>query len=399
MGGVFGEARAARGAVGLVVLSVMLSATVAGSAPKSYRRVGSDTPQHLSNPGLFAVSCPTTTWCAAVGHDLTDEVQRTSVAGLAIDTVLGERNRHAFIEHWDGTDFRLVPVADLLSQDGLFDVSCPATTFCMAVGADPSGPMAEAWNGALWSRAPKPLAGKTTGWESISCTSSVFCVEVGEPRDIQSWNGAAWTRMSAPPKGGMKDLHVFDVSCTSEQFCMAVGRTAPDGVITERLIGGALVQHAVSVVWDGRAWRLVDAVQPLIGSDAWFNGVSCVSETYCVAVGAHRIPSIVAVGGVTNVQPLIEEWNGQTWRIDKVRGTTLLANVSCVGVGDCTAVGVDAATFQPVVLTGLHGRWASAHTPVVRGVGTLVGVSCSGSGFCAASGQGDGQSLAEVAGA
>lgn len=61
------------------------------------------------------------------------------------------------------------------------------------------------------------------------------------------------------------------------------------------------------------------------------NGVSCVSATDCIAVGA--------VSGDPSESPLIESWNGSTWTIvpspGEASGVNVLSGVSCTSESAC----------------------------------------------------------------
>src|SRR2546427_1585311 len=64
---------------------------------------------------------------------------------------------------------------------------------------------------------------------------------------------------------------LYDVSCVSVTFCVAVGGYRAPGEFR------TLIES-----WDGRAWHIVPSPRP---GDSGLNGVSCVSVTSCTAVG------------------------------------------------------------------------------------------------------------------
>ena len=110
-----------------------------------------------------------------------------------------------------------------------------------------------------------------------------------------STNGAAppeaWRTVSTPPLAGTGLLS--GVSCVSESFCFAVGSRL------RRLVSHTLVER-----WDGKAWSVVPTTEPG-DRRSTLAGVSCASKSFCVAVGSH----FTAAGG----HALIEAWNG--WSI------------------------------------------------------------------------------------
>jgi hypothetical protein len=76
---------------------------------------------------------------------------------------------------------------------GFSDAACTSATWCVAVGAQVThplsgggapDPLAEAWNGSNWIRmntnyVSGALGNPSSGWTAVSCPSSTFCVAVG----------------------------------------------------------------------------------------------------------------------------------------------------------------------------------------------------------------------------
>src|SRR5436309_1617103 len=96
-----------------------------------------------------AVSCPSSTFCAAVDN----AGDAVTFDGLA----WGSQARI------DGSP----------GPNGLVSVSCPTASFCVAVDSNGN---ALTYNGASWST-PVRAGGGTLS--SVSCTSSTFCAAVG----------------------------------------------------------------------------------------------------------------------------------------------------------------------------------------------------------------------------
>ncbi len=86
--------------------------------------------------------------------------------------------------------------------------------------------------------------------------------------------------------------------------------------------------------WDGSSWQTEAALGPRAGT-ADLVSVSCVSDSYCVAVGAVEGPSSGAL------QLLIESWDGVRWEAQSPSGEpgTMLNSVSCIAPDSCVAVG------------------------------------------------------------
>lgn len=129
------------------------------------------------------------------------------------------------------------------------------------------------------------------------------------------------------------------------------------------------------------------------GLDGWLDGVDCVTETRCVAVGNESISG----GGSANA--LVETWNGKSWShviapaAAGIPGDWLFS-VSCATVGSCVAVGYyfdlkDGAAAAMLIETLAHGAWSvSPAPPPGDGIvdSFLDGVSCTSPTSCVAVG-------------
>ncbi len=113
----------------------------------------------------------------------------------------------------------------------------------------------------------------------------------------------------------------FDgVSCTSATFCVAVGYQ----------LDSSDSQAPLAEVWNGMNWRAMKGTTPAATEESELSGVTCVSASDCVAVGQ------------ADEGPLAESWNGTSWTIANIPTTALFAyfdGVSCVSADHCMAVG------------------------------------------------------------
>ena len=91
------------------------------------------------------------------------------------------------------------------AHGALSDISCSSATSCMAVGSYQVGgtselvSVAELWNGKIW-RAVRP-AGPGGDLSTVSCTKADWCVGVGSANGqtaAQAWNGTRWTLLKTP---------------------------------------------------------------------------------------------------------------------------------------------------------------------------------------------------------
>jgi len=243
---------------------------------------------------LGSVSCTSPTRCVAVGDYFTGaaETPRT------------------FAGTWNGTSLSVTPSPNRGGlMNFLYSVSCPGLTNCVAVGASSTSSgidqtLIETWNGSTWSLAasPKPAAGDLNG---VVCTSATNCQAVGYRKDAsgvphtlaETWNGTTWaiTPTFSPSQGG----NLIGLSCTGPTRCVAVGKSGPWGSPWQPLVE----------TWNGGAWTAVASPSAPSGSSSELDGVSCISNVLCTAVGqTYQLSASTA-------QTLIESWNGSAWSI------------------------------------------------------------------------------------
>ncbi len=161
-----------------------------------------------------------------------------------------------------------------------------------------------------------------------------------------------WVLQTTPNPSGI--LAEFNgVSCTSATFCVAVGDSEPNASTL-----AALIER-----WNGSTWALQTAPSP---AGAVLFAVSCVSTTSCETVGED------------NAGTLAEHWNGSTWSTQTIGGT-LMQGVSCTSATFCIAVG----NANVEVWNG--SSWAAQAISLPANSG-LIAVSCSAANACTAVG-------------
>ncbi len=259
-------------------------------------------------------------------------------------------------------------------------VSCSAADACTAVGTDLGADginvtLAERWNGKAWKRQPTPNPAEDTTPDvrakllGVSCPAANFCLAVGtyvlNPDTLsfaEIWNGRSWTERGIPVPAGTESGGLDEVSCVSATFCAAVGSdTAP-------FAGGG---QTLAATWNGTGWH-VQATPSPAGDVVSLAGVSCVTAKFCEAVGG--TPAAFA-----------EQWNGTSWKLQGAPGAQGAKSVSCVSVKFCEAVG-------PGTADGWHGRSWRAQPVPDSNVG-FDGVSCASASFCEAVGDSTGSQV------
>lgn len=210
----------------------------------------SDWPGHGSGAALHSVSCPSSSFCAAVGYS----------SGITVEAV-------AYVGGGGGFNFNNTFYS---SHVELNSVSCASSTFCAAIARGSAF-------AAMW--------GQTSSWSgygvldptfvdpfhilgpTVSCPSPSFCMMVDVPGNAATYNGTSWSAATRIDNG----TWLTSVSCPTSSFCAAVDSN-----------GNALT-------YNGTSWS---APVKIDGSNR-LTGVSCPTSTFCVAVdgGAGRSPT------------------------------------------------------------------------------------------------------------
>jgi hypothetical protein len=159
------------------------------------------------------------------------------------------------------------------------------------------------------------------------------------------------------------------VSCVSSTWCMAVGATT-----MEPTSGAALV-------WNGTAWTHVSTATVSPSSGLW--AVSCLSSTLCMAAG------------YSDAQPLAESWDGTSFTVTTpppnppVEGGSGLDAISCTSAGFCLAVGISTGccgSTGGLAMAWNGSSWSNVTMSTALYAAALTGVSCATSTSCLAVG-------------
>jgi hypothetical protein len=284
------------------------------------------TPEGAVSSDLDRVSCPTATFCAAVGSY---ETKPDAPMPLT--------------ETWNGTSWSIQPTPDPSAT--LNDVSCTSASDCTAAGdrTDSVGPqvtLVEHWDGTGWSiePTPNPPPGNSPSLGGVSCTSATACTAVGYSFDDSSylgatlaerWNGTSWTIQSTPNKATYEGFNVLNaVSCASETVCTAVGYWQEVCDVHT----GPCLPNGLAERWDGTSWTS-QHINHIPGGAPPLAAVSCPSTTNCTATTDALNYLGTATGTTTN-------WTIQALNLPPV-SIAALTDISCASTTVCTAVGSD----------------------------------------------------------
>jgi hypothetical protein len=284
------------------------------------------------------------------------------------------------------------PAAATSAASSLASIACPSATVCVAVGYATLGgvevPLAETWNGKAWTvqALPNPTDFGFGQLLSVSCGSTTYCTAVGTFDNSKgenlmladSWNGKTWKLQATPAPADYYGQQLNGISCLSSTFCIAVGH----------YFQTSGEEVAVGDGWNGKTWKLQATPK---GSPYDLTAVSCTSTKACTAVGSFE-------KGSGNYQPLVESWNGTKWAATLTAPTpkgsqgTYATGLSCPTAASCTEVGYEQTnTASLSVAEGRSGKtWVLETTPKpatksdsarLQSVDCLSATSCLGVGY------------------
>jgi hypothetical protein len=258
---------------------------------------------------------------------------------------------------WNGRDWHAQPFTPPGAGGSVTSVSCDSGSGCEAVGwweksrTGRPEPLAALWDGHAWTfpHVPEPRNGGRLN--AVSCSSDDACTAVGFIQEAHAsglfftrslaarWNGTSWALQHPPDPSDAIFGQLTNVACPSARECVS----------PSTYDNGCDMDGAFADVWRQDVWRMTPLALPVAAvrdCSSEIDSVSCMSRAACVAVGA--FDRFESVGG-----PLVEVWNGLTWRDRRgplplpaggAAGTGVLAAVSCgtsticIGAGTFTTV-------------------------------------------------------------
>ena len=245
----------------------------------------------------------------------------------------------------------------------------------------------------MWTLATvaTPAGATSSRLTSVSCVASNVCEVLGTSVTAgtgslfgNQWNGTILSLTTAATPRSTATTPVpeaLGMSCVSATWCLAVG--VNDIQITA-------TASAFSEMWNGTNWTLVTTPAPSTATGSLLGSVSCAGVNFCAAVGQGTF-----AGPLT--QNLVETWSGTSWAVTPSPDTspTLsqeLTGVSCFSATTCSAVGQANANSGPSPAT-LALSWNGTTWSIVPNTpndGTnqtqTTGVSCITNWACMASG-------------
>lgn len=220
------------------------------------------------------------------------------------------------IEQWKGTAWNVVTSPNVnpgVEQNDLFGVAAISAKDVWAVGVHSANnqnnyeTLIEHWDGTQWSIVPSPNAGSRTNYlYSVAAISSkdVWAVgyyfpDIGSAYQtlIEHWDGTSWSVVSSPSPGSLDNKLAAIASIPGSNELWAVGYYSsipgPDQTLIEQ--------------WNGSSWSVVPGPNPGSSIDS-LTGVASISKSDAWAVGYDSVNN-------SPFQTLILRWNGTNWQV------------------------------------------------------------------------------------
>src|SRR5260221_4329072 len=196
--------------------------------------------------------------------------------------------------------WNVVPSPNGGPQSKLNGVTAISANNVWAVGTDRfhNQPLIEHWDGTQWSLVPSPGSGLLLNISGSSANDiwAVGTTSLFAPNHvlIEHWDGTQWSIVSGANLPHANTSALDGVTAISSDNVWATGSYAGPNA------GLSLVEH-----WDGTQWSVVPS--PNVGQSDGLSSVAAVSPNDIWAVGGF----FVAQGQPP--QPLIEHWDGTQW--------------------------------------------------------------------------------------
>jgi len=308
----------------------------------------------------------------------------------------------------------------------LDSISCPTSTFCMAVGqgldkissTDVTNAVLE-YTGGSWKTAEfANPSSSTTNWQTVSCTSASFCLAVGATTlnkvAVAEYNGSSWTLLRSVSITYVADSPVMQASC-SGTYCLVTGYAnaevmkvsgssvtqvalpVPSGDTTQNIgvwcdnstycrvagwAAGSAGTANLDFIWDGSAFRNSSAP---VDSGVLGISLACTATTFCLTWDAYLKANVMGV----------EHFDGSTWAAETTSfsgsdSLSVAAGFSCVSPTWCLQGGYyynsGLTSFLPMAYIMTGSTWKASALPTLGHFGFLTGVACTSSTDCYAVG-------------
>lgn len=304
---------------------------------------------------------------------------------------VGNANYLPLVEHWDGQNWKLVPIStpnstiprDQLgqnTQDSLDGVVAIANNDAWAVGRSITNGIShgliEHWDGSAWSTASLLPPGS-----SLNTIASVFANDVwaiGQSATsngtldalIEHWDGQSWSQMQLPAVFRVGEIVSIAAVASNDVWADEYHPGSRTGAL-----GTTTMLH-----WDGYMWTpyplpslnfgfILLSLSALNAHDIWAVGTGTSTlliehwdgTSWSIASNAESPESFSTLGGVVAVsandvwavggrnQLLIDHWNGKNWTLLPQASATGGLNGVATADGKVWAVGASQGDSSPLI--------------------------------------------------
>lgn len=309
--------------------------------------------------GLFLdVDCPSVSLCVAVGSNDAMASSSDPAGGIGAWRIGHLQEPGSYDNLPPGSSGTV-----LLPGAQIRGVSCPTTSFCVAVTrlggifttTDPDG------GAAAWSGFHLQESGPRVHMYGVSCPSPSFCVAVALGGKIvtstdPAGGPGAWSVTQLP-----EALELQDVSCSSPKLCVGVGM--------EGDLGGAILTSTNPTGGAG-AWTV--ARDPRFGT---LMGVSCPASSLCVTGNQSAVFSATSPTA-----------GPAAWKEAAGATPLQLTAFDCAGTTACAAVNNNFDVIASTNPTGAASDWTFTNAVPYSGPNGAFGISCPEITLCVAVG-------------
>jgi len=284
----------------------------------------------MQTNGLSGVSCPSATECVAVGQD---------AAGSEGVVSVGTETTTASGSSWSWNPEAISNTYNLLG------VSCPSTSFCMAVG--------QASNGGAAIAVPLSVSGTsaTAGADVdlsspasadsyssvVSCPSTTECIALdfyanSQEEAVILSSGSSGTfapteSVEVPGSTLSPPTYLFGLDCPTTSECVGDGEANYGGSPQSYGIVTTLSYSSANATW---SWGTAQEPSSGTVTPIGLVGIACPTASDCVAVGA-------ASGGLVATTTTAD--GGTSWSTPDLFSSPMgFDSVACSTQQDCVAV-------------------------------------------------------------
>lgn len=304
----------------------------------------------------------------------------------AISSVAAIPNTHRlwavgeFAEQFSDNKWHTYPTPLIPRSDDVLEAASnvPGSDEGWAVGGTDMSPLLERWAAGTWSAVPSPDRAQGS-LDAVSAITSNDVWAAGSSASgvgtIEHWDGNRWRATTMP---GSDQLLGVSGSSSSNVWAVGIARTAQ--TMAER--------------WNGRTWIPTATPKVPSGDSAWLTAVDAVGPHDVWSVGYRYNSGVIGGVGISYREAVMERWNGRSWEVVHDAAPTLqphpkpdhpvqsaLQSVSAVGPDDVWATGwwSDQDGIEHPLVEHWNGHtWRRSAPPGTCDISSIVAAAAGG---------------------